>query len=349
MIVSKSFSHNDANYQTKQSEIYNDINEIEHQNKNYTFQEQDFIILRILHSNSEVKYSLVMHKESLFIFMMKKIANQENFKKEINFCSKYSHRCLTKFYGFVKSNKNIVGFVYEFISNGNFEDYLKFSTSEITSIYVHTSMNRIFQGINYLHSHSLAHSSLNPKNIFVDHDFLPFISDFNSIESKEKDTSNINSFSHIIQFLCKYLRKYTNNEMLDKIIQLCNSNKENKQIQYTEVKDILMTELKSPEILINCEDIYHEMNEKNYEFIQYIYENIIISHSTSILSFLDRNIPFISIKPNFSLPLPLNNKKIKYIKDILSFWTLQQVSSQKNAKLTLFLESSVQNQTILFH
>ena len=54
------------------------------------------------------------------------------------------------------------------------------------------------------------------------------------------------------------------------------------------------------------------MNEKNYEeFIQYIYENIIISHSTSILSFLDRIIPFISSKPNFSLPLPLNNKKIK--------------------------------------
>ena len=251
LIVSKSFSHNDANYQSKQSEIYNNINEIEHQNKNYTFQEHDYIILRILHSNSEVKYSLVMHKESLFIFMMKKIANQENFKKEINFCSKYSHRCLTKFYGFVKSNENIVGFVYEFISNGNFEDYLKFSTSEITLIYVHTSMNRIFQGINYLHSHSLAHSSLNPKNIFVDHDFLPFISNFNSIESKEKDTSNINSFSHIIQFLCKYLRKYTNNEMLDKIIQLSNGNKENKQIQYTEVKDILMTEIKSPDILIN--------------------------------------------------------------------------------------------------
>ena len=248
-----------------------------------------------LHSSSEVEYCLVMHKESLFVFMMKIIENQTKYEKEINFCSKYSHRCLTKFYGFVKSKKkNIVGFIYEYMSNGNLEDYLKFSPSEITPIYVQISINRIFQGIDYLHSHSLAHSSLNLKNILVDHDFLPFISDFNSIESNEKEISNIHSFCHIIQFLCDiYLRKHRNNEMLDKIIQLCNDNQENKQIQYTEVKKILMTELKSPDIFLSCKNIYHEMNEKNYEeLIQCIYENIIISHSTSILSSLDPIIPF---------------------------------------------------------
>ena len=304
LIFSKRGNQNEADYQSIQSEVYNDINENEYQNNIYTFQEQDFIVLRTFHSSSEVNHCLVMHKESLFIFMMKMIDNQTKYEKEISFCSKYSHRCFTKFYGFVKNNENIVGFVYEFMSNGNLEDYLKNSPYEITPIYVHTSMNRIFQGIDYLHSHSLAHSNLNLKNIFVDHNFLPFISDFNSIESKEKEASNIHSFCHIIQFLCDiYLRKHRNYEMLDKIYQLCNDNKENKQIQYTDVKEILMIELKSSDILIDC--------EKNYEeLIQYIYENIIISHSTSILLYLDPIIPFISSKPNYSLPPPLDNKKI---------------------------------------
>ena len=75
-----------------------------------TFKENDFIHLREMYSNNGVLCYLVIHIETLHLFFMKK-ANEIN-QNEINFCENCSHRCFSKFYGFLKENdKEITGFI----------------------------------------------------------------------------------------------------------------------------------------------------------------------------------------------------------------------------------------------
>lgn len=81
------------------------------------FKEKDFIILNTIDANERASYHLVIHCESLFILMMKKMYNPESNKKyEIEFGEKYSHRCFVPFYGFLKKDNQIVVFVYEYMS-----------------------------------------------------------------------------------------------------------------------------------------------------------------------------------------------------------------------------------------
>ena len=95
------------------------VNEIKHYNKQQRiiedFKENDFILLRELCCKEDSSFNLVIHIKSFHIFMMKKIFNPDNKTREIDheidFCSKYSNRCLTPFYGFVKQNKKIIGFI----------------------------------------------------------------------------------------------------------------------------------------------------------------------------------------------------------------------------------------------
>lgn len=153
----------------------------------YSFKEEDFITLRGIKSTSKASYYLVMHIETLFIFAMKKYhKNQPNFKHEVDFCSNYSHRCMTKFYGFVKNNDEIIGFIYEYMCNGNLYDHIRCNPYIISPTYSFNAMNRIFQGIDYLHRNSLIHLGLNSRSILIDHDFIPFISKFELIR-KETD------------------------------------------------------------------------------------------------------------------------------------------------------------------
>ena len=52
--------------------------------------------------------------------MLKRILDNNKEKSisyEVNFCKKYPHRCITRFYGFVMKNQIPIGFVYEFMSN----------------------------------------------------------------------------------------------------------------------------------------------------------------------------------------------------------------------------------------
>ena len=71
--------------------------------RNYKeFCEDDFIYLRSIHASERAIFNLVIHTESLYIFMMKKT---NEFQLEKDFCQNYFHRCFTPFYGFLKKKK----------------------------------------------------------------------------------------------------------------------------------------------------------------------------------------------------------------------------------------------------
>lgn len=67
------------------------------------------------------------------------------------------------------------------MSNGNLSEYFDKNKEKIDNLFGFISMNRIFQGMKYIHSNSLIHRDLKPSNILVDHDCNVFISDFDLV------------------------------------------------------------------------------------------------------------------------------------------------------------------------
>ena len=140
------------------------------------FRQKDFIILRQVDMSDKKVFLLVMNINNLGLFMMKK-AEYLN-QHEIDFCNNYSHQCLCHFYGFVKEKDRIVGFIYEFMSNGSLSKFLNKNY-----FYSFFTLIRVFEGISYLHSNSLIFRDLHPSNILIDHNLIPFISDFETIRN----------------------------------------------------------------------------------------------------------------------------------------------------------------------
>ena len=144
----------------KYYDIRNNIQNIK--NRRYEFHNEDFIYLRKIYNNNTSIYYIVMHKESLYIFMMKMI-NVDEFTKEINheieFCDHYSHRCMCPFYGFLKNDKGkIIGFIYEYMSNDSLQKYVENNPERIIKIFSMITINRLLQRIKYLHKNSLIQS-----------------------------------------------------------------------------------------------------------------------------------------------------------------------------------------------
>ena len=171
--------------------------------KKYNYEEfhiDDFIILRKIYSNDNAEFFLVIHIKSLYIFMMKKIICEEKTKKhEIYFCEKYRHRCFMHFYGFLKDEKGeIIGFIYEYMCNGTLDSYISTNPHNNNKIFSLITIYRIFQGIQYLYSNSLIYRDLKPSNILLDHDFVPYISDFETIRHPIEDNNSTDSFTYDI-------------------------------------------------------------------------------------------------------------------------------------------------------
>ncbi|KAK8865333.1 hypothetical protein M9Y10_010874 [Tritrichomonas musculus] len=169
-------------------------------NKNDTifedFQQSDFISLRCIYSNNKAHFFLAMHIDTFYLFVVKKLTKSNitsEIEHEIHFCQNFSHRCITKFYGFLKNDEKIIGFVYEFMSNDSLERFLNSNKEQMTEMNKLMTICRIFQGIDYLHSNSLIHRDLKPLNILIDHDGLPYISDNETIrnEDSEEKTNDI--------------------------------------------------------------------------------------------------------------------------------------------------------------
>ena len=238
-------------------------------NQYQIFNENDFVILRKIYSKEEALFYLVLHVESLHVFMMKKIFYTENSMKEIDheiyFCENYSHHCLTHFYGFLKEEGKVTGFIYEYMCNGTLNSYVLSHKEKISKSFILMTINRIFQGINFIHSKSLIHRDLKPGNILIDHDNLPYISDFETLRhpnytddclsngtitndigsplysSPEQDNgellsypTDIYSFGLIIYFLIEKNHKFgisSNNKLIEDHWQLSNTS-ENLQRLY---------------------------------------------------------------------------------------------------------------------
>ena len=184
------------NEETKK--IINEINEKivteedEYQNtKIYEFTKEDFITLKEIGkaNSSNSFFYLVIHRESLFLFVIKILANYTNIKHESYFCENFTHPCITHFYGYMRKNGEINGLVYEFMSNGTLNDYI--INNDVNEIYLQLTLVRIFQGIKFLHSHSLIHRDLKPQNILLDHDYLPYISDLETVRELTKDNTDL--------------------------------------------------------------------------------------------------------------------------------------------------------------
>ena len=158
------------------------------------FEEEDFIILRTIYFNIKYHFYLVIHKETLYVFLMKKIIYPNEITKEMKhekyFDENYSHHCLCHFYGFLKNKDKTIGFIYEFMCNGSLKSYVTSNRSKIDETFSLRTINRIFQGIEYLHSRCLIYRDLKPSNILLDHDFIPYISDFETIRQLNDDAEN---------------------------------------------------------------------------------------------------------------------------------------------------------------
>lgn len=153
----------------------------ETQNKmtNIEFVKNDFVKLRKIHNGDAFFIYLVIHLPTLHIMVLKKIKTPSN--HEIEFCTNYSCRYFTPFYGLYKKNGNISGFVYEFMSKGNLLNFLSDPKNAIDPIFKFSAIIRISQGIKYIHSKNLVHRDLHPCNILIDNDNNVFISDFETI------------------------------------------------------------------------------------------------------------------------------------------------------------------------
>ncbi|KAK8837043.1 hypothetical protein M9Y10_037089 [Tritrichomonas musculus] len=180
-------------------QLIKSLNQLKNNNNNnnnnintFEFKKDDFIILRPIYLSFDSSYDLVMHKESLHVMVLKRILNSYN-DHEIIFCQNYSHRCFCPFYGFVRENGDIIGFAYQLMSNGSIKKfYDKNKMRNNFSLFQLISINRIFQGIQYLQSESLIHRNLKPGNILLDHDNIPYICDFETIRLIHNDDDDAN-------------------------------------------------------------------------------------------------------------------------------------------------------------
>lgn len=206
-------------------EIKNKITDYKNIQNILEFQEKDFIILRDIYENKQAKFYLAIHIETLYIFMMKKFidpnAKTKEMEHEIYFNKHYSHRCLMHFYGFLIDNGNINGFIYEYMSNGQLDFFISSNHEKINETFSMIAINRILQGIHYLHSHSLIHRDIKPSNILLDHDFIPYICDFGTIkkviDNKINDSENTNDIGSIL---------YTSPEQhIGKNVSYCNKDR----------------------------------------------------------------------------------------------------------------------------
>ena len=298
----------------KFASIMKEFDEKEHETiNNQDFHEEEFIKLRKINGNRERIIYLVIHIKSLRLYIMKITYSGE--QREINFCKNHSHRCCRKFYGFLTKGTQRIGFIYEFMSNGTLEDFIK--EQQIDSAYILMTIIRLFQGIDYLHSNLLIHRDLKPSNILIDNDYIPYISDFDVIRKldnksmtydigsplytspEQYDGRNISystdiySFGLIIYFLFekKHLLSFWNKESkqipmisnasknIQDICQACIQYDPEKRMKRDEIKSKILDEINQLSYLEFYFTHYTDkmfILDKTSLIVQYFFEGIFI-------------------------------------------------------------------------
>lgn len=164
-------------------------------NPKIQFQDENFIRLKSI-TGTSATISISLYLPTFQLFAVKKFNNFDKYQRELNFCQKHSHRVFVPFYGSIEK-RDEYKIIYKFMSNDSLKAYVEENKSSITSIFALTALNRISQGIEYLHSNHLIHRDLQPQNILIDNDFEVYISDFETIknidDSEDVFTQNIGS------------------------------------------------------------------------------------------------------------------------------------------------------------
>lgn len=146
--------------------------------QNKVFNMKDFIKIRTVCGGYKKVFNLVMHVDTLYIFLMK-IDNE--IKNEIDFCLKYSSKYLCKFYGFVEDNNKVTAMIYEFMHNGSLSDYIKKHGNQINFLDKLKILKRIIKGIEFLHKNGIIHCDIKSTNIYINGNNKPVIGDFGTI------------------------------------------------------------------------------------------------------------------------------------------------------------------------
>lgn len=249
------------------------------------FAESEFIILRTIYHNDNATFHLVLHIKNLYIFMYKKIKSEgfysSTFSKEIEFCKKNCSRYLVKFYGFVRNkNKNIIGFIYEYMTNGTLSNFIK--KNKINNFFAFESIIRIFKGIKYIHSNNFVHLDIKSSNILIDHDNLCYISDFDQIKHNDSVvimSDDIGSFLYMSpeQKVGKILNYSTDIYSFGLLIFFIFQRKEFRDI-YPEDNNCILEIEKIPEVIQNlfknCIKIDPDQRPKIEEINNILYELI---------------------------------------------------------------------------
>lgn len=90
---------------TQLMENYSKSITTENKQKIYNFEENEFIQLKNFYSKEDSMLYLVIHVDSFYLFWIKKFnlpKNEYEKNREIEFVKNYSHRCINRFYGFVR-------------------------------------------------------------------------------------------------------------------------------------------------------------------------------------------------------------------------------------------------------
>lgn len=96
------------------------------------FEQKDFVVLRDLNS-SNATFQLVIHKESLNIFIMKRYPNnypKKSLDNELNFYKNHSNRCLVRYYGYIEENNTVNAVICEFMSQRSLDKFLSINNDK---------------------------------------------------------------------------------------------------------------------------------------------------------------------------------------------------------------------------
>lgn len=219
----KNISSIDQKYQPQQSITIKEMNI------------NDFIILRAIGRGSNTTIYLAFHIYEEQLLIIKKFNDYDYFEKEKdNYLRlKYYHPNIIKCYGYAKDC-----LIIEFMCNETLQNFLKiksspktiFSSHFISPITIYTTSNyfhelkynflnnhankikmiiELVYGLQYLHLNDMIYFDLKPDNIFIDHNFMIRLGDFDlscsneflsSKSNKLNDLDSINYFSPDISF-----------------------------------------------------------------------------------------------------------------------------------------------------
>lgn len=180
------------------------LKEIDHENNKENswenFDEKDFIKLRQLYYKNAVFYYLVVHIKTMHIFMMKKKLNgyeNKEWDHEIEFCKSFYHRSIVHFYGFVYKNHSVEGLIYDFMCNGTLTEYIN-KNKNISNLFSFSTIIRLIDGIDYIHSISFIHRDIKPSNILLDNNFSCYINDFDQCKKYDDNAKMTEDFGTLL-------------------------------------------------------------------------------------------------------------------------------------------------------